>query len=308
MRDLETIESALRIAETGHLTFATLHTNSAASTINRIIDVFPAHQQPQIRAQLSMAGLMRQLGQPREAAALRLRALQLRARFLERFWDPERRILALALDGVGDPCLVRSSNMGHALWGQLVSPEQAEALADHLLSPEMFSGYGIRTLADVETAYNPLSYHNGSIWPHDNSIIMEGLRYYRLERHLERACGGLLDVLETSVDFRLPELFCGFRRREDAPPVPYEVACKPQAWAAGSVFLMLKAMLGMSMEVDQDYLVLQSPLLTSRIGELEIRGLQVRGTELDLVFRQTAAGARVEVVKRSGDLRVLTVK
>ena len=133
------------------------------------------------------------------------------------------------------------------------------------MSQQMFSGHGVRTLSSCEYSYNPLSYHNGSVWPHDNSIIMEGLRLYGQVSELERLALGLIEVLESSDDFRLPELYCGFRKRGSEPPIPYEVACKPQAWAAGSIFLMLKAMLGISLDLDQNYLVFNSPLLTPKL-------------------------------------------
>lgn len=260
------------------------------------------------RARMAMSQLARMLGERERADSLRLDALRLRARFLERFWDPERSIVYLALDGESKPCIVRSSNMGHCLWGQILPPEHAAAVANHLVSDAMFSGYGIRTLADTEKSYNPLSYHNGSVWPHDNSLIIEGFRYYGLNGPLIKAADAMLGVLEASEDFRLPELFCGFRRRGDTPPVPYEVACKPQAWAAGSVFLMLKSMLGLSKELDQNYLVFSSPVLPGEIEELEVKGLSGKDWSLDLRFRRTQTGTTVDVTRRHGAVKVLTVK
>ncbi|MEO5969690.1 MAG: hypothetical protein ABIQ95_07155 [Bdellovibrionia bacterium] len=126
--------------------------------------------------------------------------------------------------------------------------------------------------------------------------------------HLEKLALGLIGVLESSSDFRLPELFCGFRKRGVEPPIPYEVACKPQAWAAGSVFLMLKSMLGISMDIDQSFLVFNSPLLTPKINTLEIKNLQGRNGEIDLVVRRAQHGTVVEIIRKTGDLRVLTVK
>jgi glycogen debranching enzyme len=166
----------------------------------------------------------------------------------------------------------------------------------------------VRTLADTEAAYNPLSYHNGSVWPHDNSLILEGLRNYGQTARLERLALAQIALLEASPDFRLPELFCGFRRRGNEPPVPYEVACKPQAWAAGSVFLMLKSMLGLAMDPDLPHVVLRSPLLTPKINRLEVRGLRGRNWELDLGFRRASHGVAVEVLGRRGNVRVVTVK
>ena len=260
------------------------------------------------RARMGMSQLARLMGDAERADALRLEALRLRSLFIERFWDSDRSIIYLALDGASQPCAVRSSNMGHCLWGQILPPEMAAEVAKHLVSDSMFSGYGIRTLADTEAAYNPLSYHNGSVWPHDNSIIMEGFRNYGFNDGLLKMVNAMMGVLETSNDFRLPELFCGFRRRGNNPPVPYEVACKPQAWAAGSVFLMIKSMLGLTKELDQSYLVFNSPLLPSSISLLEVRGLAGKGWELDLRFRRSQNGTSVEVLRRQGSVRVLTVK
>ncbi len=260
------------------------------------------------RAKTAMADLAVLLGEQELGTKLRFEALQLRHQFIEKYWDGEKQIIYLALDGHGKPCVVRSSNMGHCLWSEILTPHQASEIAKHLLSGAMFSGYGIRTLADTEVVYNPLSYHNGSIWPHDNSLIMEGLRKYGLVSQLETVSLALLDVLETSEDFRLPELFCGFRRRGNAPPIPYEVACKPQAWAAGSIFLMLKSMLGMSMDAHQSYVVFNSPILTSRINRLEIKGLRGKDWEMDLIFRRSRAGVSVDVTRKTGNVRVLTVK
>lgn len=260
------------------------------------------------RARMGMSALARLLGENDLANRLRLAALQLRARFMQRFWDSARGSVHLALDGDSKACAVLTSNMGHCLWGNLLSPEHAEPVTAHLMSDAMFNGYGIRTLADTEVAYNPLSYHNGSVWPHDNSLIMEGFRNYGQNAALERLCLAMIEVLETSRDFRLPELFCGFRKRGNEPPVPYEVACKPQAWAAGSIFLMIKSMLGLSMELDQSHLVIHAPLLTPKMNELSIRGLRGRDWEIDLHFRRARHGTLVDIDRRHGDVRVLTVK
>jgi glycogen debranching enzyme len=260
------------------------------------------------RARIAMSGLARLLGKNDLAQRFRLEALQLKIRFMENYWDFAKQYIYLALDGQSKPCKVMSSNMGHCLWSEILDQDQARAVANHLMSEAMFSGYGIRTLADTEVAYNPMSYHNGSIWPHDNSMIMEGFRRYGFVRELEQLALAMIGVLESSDDFRLPELFCGFRRRGGGPPVPYEVACKPQAWAAGSIFLMIRAMLGIQMDVDQNHVVLNSPILTPRISRLEVCGLKGRDWELDLLFKRGTSGVTVDVTRKRGNVRVLTVK
>ncbi len=260
------------------------------------------------RARLGLSALAKLLGDDALAGELRLEALRLKARFLEDFWEPERGFVSLALDGERRPCRVLSSNMGHCLWAQMLPAEHARRVAAHLVSDSMFSGYGIRTLASSEVAYNPLSYHNGSVWPHDNSILLEGFRNYGFVPELEKLAGGLMSVLETSDDFRMPELYCGFRKRAHAPPVPYEVACKPQAWAAGSIFLMVKALLGMNLDFDQGTLVFNTPTLPAGIHSLELRGLKGRDWEVDLACRRSTGGTSIDVLRRSGPARVVVLR
>ncbi len=260
------------------------------------------------RARIGMSELAALQGQDALASRLKRQAQLLKARFDSRFWDHARQFVYLALDGRLEPCEVMSSNMGHCLWGGIVSPVQARFIARHLLSEPLFSGHGIRTLADTEVAYNPLSYHNGSIWPHDNSMVAEGLRTYGQEDALEKLALGLFGVLESSDDFRLPELFCGFRKRGREPPIPYQVACKPQAWAAGSIFLLLKSLLGLSMPLFQSHLTLRSPLLTPKVSSIVLRGLKIRDSELDLRFYRSAGSTFVKSERKKGSIRLLTVR
>jgi glycogen debranching enzyme len=260
------------------------------------------------RARLGMSELAALQGQDALALRLKRQAQLLKARFDAHFWDPARQYVYLALDGRLSPCEVMSSNMGHCLWGGIVSPMQARFIARHLLAEPLFSGHGVRTLSDSEKAYNPLSYHNGSIWPHDNSLIAEGLRNYGQEDALERLALGLFGVLESSDDFRLPELFCGFRKRGREPPIPYQVACKPQAWAAGSIFLLLKSLLGLSMPLFQTHLTLRSPLLTSKVSSIVLRGLKIRDSEMDLRFYRSAGSTYVKSERKKGSIRLLTVR
>jgi len=237
------------------------------------------------RARLGMSALAKVIGDTALSSRLRIESLRLKNHFIERFWDQKGEFIYLALDRDSKPCAVKSSNMGHCLWGQILNPKQAQAVGTHLLSDSMFSGYGIRTLSAREQAYNPLSYHNGSIWPHDNSLIMEGLRYYGMHAELELLAKSMIGVLESSDD-----------------------SCKPQAWAAGSAFLMLKSMLGISMEFDQNYLVFNSPMLTDQMNMLEIKGLRGRDWEMDLRIRRGKSGTTLDVLKKSGSVRVLIVK
>ena len=260
------------------------------------------------RAYMGCAELAVLRGEHAMAASLKTRAVHLRARFGDLFWDSEQESIVLALDEKRRPCRVQSSNMGHCLWGGIVNYPQAKRVSNLLLGPDLFMGYGIRTLSRKEVAYNPMSYHNGSVWPHDNSLILEGLRNYGLTTETETLAGALLDVLESVQDYRLPELFCGFKRRGFEPPVPYPVACKPQAWAAGSLFLLLKSMLGISIDLDQDHLILRTPILAGRLREIRISQLEIRGQKLDLHFHKSVDRVQVEIPRMDSGMRVLIVK
>ena len=253
------------------------------------------------RALLTMARLARGFGFDQDQAEVWEReAEQLRERFNKHFWDEDRGLIVLALDGEGQPCRVLASNQGHCLWTWLPDQGQAQRIAKSLLSDAMFSGYGIRTLATSETAYNPLSYHNGSVWPHDNSLIAEGLRYFDCNAELSTLAGGILGVVAVMGDSRLPELFCGFPKYANSAPVPYDVACKPQAWAAGTLFLMIKAMLGLGMSIGDSPLVFRSPLLPPSMKRLEIRKLPIRDYELDFIVRRGAITCTVEILRKTG--------
>lgn len=253
------------------------------------------------RALRGMARLARTMRRDLDEARLWAdEAAALRGRFDAKFWDEDRKMAVLALDGDGSPCRVLASNQGHCLWTRILDPGKAPFVAAHLMSPAMFTGFGIRTLAATEKAYNPLSYHNGSIWPHDNALIAEGLRLYDRLPELRELANGLVSVIEASDDLRIPELFCGFEKQDREGPVPYDVACKPQAWAAGSIFLVLKAMLGLSIDAETGSVVFKTPLLPKQVECLEMRGLVVRDEELDCVIRHGSVGGTVEILRHAG--------
>ncbi len=259
------------------------------------------------RARLGMAELARIRGATDQAVRWEGDAHQLRALFQKHFWDPESGSIHLALDAEKRPCRVLSSNMGHCLWTGILDPEQSRKVGAHLMGHSLFSGHGIRTLADTEAAYNPLSYHNGSVWPHDNSLILQGFRTTGQQEHLQTLAQAMISVLETSGDFRLPELYCGFRKRGNEPPVPYEVACKPQVWAAGSLFLLLRAILGIRKE-SPDQVVFDTPWLPESLSWLRVQGLRGPGWELDFRVRRTEGAATIEVERRSGPVQVISIR
>ena len=254
------------------------------------------------------ARLARALGDDQRAAMLDAHAELLRTQFERVFWDDELGTYALALDGMKRPCLVRASNAGHCLFAGIASPERARRVVDTLLAEASFSGWGVRTLDAREARYNPISYHNGSVWPHDNALVAAGMARYG-HKH---ACARVLSALyEASLHFdlrRMPELFCGFRPRPHEGPTHYPVACAPQAWAAGSVFLLLQACLGLDIDALAGRIVLDRPVLPPSLGRLTVRDLHVGNARVDLVLDNHADDVGVHLVRREGDVAVVIAK
>jgi len=198
-----------------------------------------------------------------------------------------------------------ASNAGHVLWCGIASPERARGVADRLLGPELFSGWGIRTLSSRMAGYNPIGYHLGSIWPHDNAIAAAGLWRYGFRNEAARVAGVMLEATQFFRDARLPELFCGFDRADSPYPVPYPVACSPQAWAAGSIFQLLAAMLGMQPDAANAELGMLAPTLPEWLPEVRIENLRVGDAVVDLLVRRNDGSTGVEVLRRTGDLSVV---
>jgi glycogen debranching enzyme len=202
------------------------------------------------------------------AADLRDRAARLKQRFNEQFWLPDRGYYAVALDRDKRPVDACASNMGHCLWFGLIDEDKAPLVVERLMSPEMFSGWGVRTLASDMRAYNPASYHNGSVWPHDNALIVAGLMRYGFVEEAQKIATALLEAAEFS-DGRLPELFCGFSRDQFARPVPYPTACSPQAWAATTPILLVTSLMRYDAHISQGGLWLD-PALPDSFGDVHI--------------------------------------
>jgi glycogen debranching enzyme len=214
------------------------------------------------------------------AAELTGRAAQLKKQFNEQFWIPERGYYAVALDGKKQQVDACASNMGHCLWLGLMDEDKAPQVAERLMSPEMFSGWGVRTLASDMGAYNPASYHNGSVWPHDNAIIQAGLVRYGFTAEAQRISDALLDAAEYSGG-RLPELFCGFSRDEFAEPVPYPTACSPQAWAATAPILLVTSLMRYDAHVSRGGLWMD-PVLPASYGDLHITNAPMAGGRITI--------------------------
>jgi len=218
------------------------------------------------------------------------RAGELRAAIEKLFWMPDLAYYGLALDGDGRLCAVRTSNAGHLLYMGVPPPERAAAVAQQLMSPAFFTGWGVRTVARGESRFNPISYHNGSVWPHDSAICASGMARQGVRGAATRLLRGAFEAA-VHFDMRMPELFCGFARTQGAPPVAYPVACLPQAWAAGSAFMLLQSCLGVDVDGVSRTIHVQRPELPPGIQDVVIHDLVVGDQRVDLVFRAT--GTRV---------------
>jgi glycogen debranching enzyme len=256
----------------------------------------------------SAAFLAELLGHADLARECRERAERLRVAFDAQYWCGELGTFAMALDGSGKPCRVRSSNAGHCLWSGIVHDERVPALARTLMSSTGFSGWGIRTVAEGEARYNPLAYHNGSVWPHDTSLIAMGLARYGEKQAALQLLSGLFDAARKFELFRLPEVFCGLPRTRGGTPTPYPVACAPQAWASASVFLLVQAVLGVSIDARQGLVQLDRPMLPAEVDHLEVRRLGCGNGSVDLVFNRYDRDVGVEITRRTGDVRVVIIK
>jgi glycogen debranching enzyme len=259
------------------------------------------------QARLEAAAMARALGDHDGAQRLERQAAELRRRFNETFWIDELGMYALALDGEKRPCRVRTSNAGHCLYSGIADRERAQIICGQLMGRDMFSGWGGRTLARGEARYNPMSYHNGSIWPHDNAIIAAGLSQYGFQDETLRLFEAWLDAAIHLELHRLPELFCGFRRRQGKGPTAYPVACNPQAWASGAVFMLLGACLGLSVDGQAKRVYVNRPRLPRSVGEVRMQGLRAGDGSIDVTFRRerTDVGVIVRRKRRGVDVVVL---
>ena len=259
-------------------------------------------------AKKSAALLAAVLGDARRAEELEKQAKALKERFQEMFWCEELSTYALALDRDKSMCRVRTSNAGHCLFTGIATPDRAKRVAAELFAEGSFSGWGIRTLNSSEVRYNPMSYHNGSIWPHDSAIIAQGLSTFGFKDLAVKVLEGLFS-LSLMVDLhRLPELFCGFPRRADQGPTLYPVACSPQSWSAAAVFMLLQASLGMTLDAPHRRLQFEYPALPAFLGELRLRNLRVGSSSVDLTLRRYPENVGINVDRRSGPLEIVVIK
>jgi glycogen debranching enzyme len=249
----------------------------------------------------------RRLGMAARGDALDAQAGKLAGQFEAAFWCEDIGTYAIALDGQKCPCRVRTSNAGQVLFSGIAAPEHAEVVMRDLMSPSFFSGWGIRTVARDQPRYNPMSYHNGSVWPHDNSLIAAGFARYGHKDAIDRLFKGLFDAA-TYMDLRrLPELYCGFQRGRERGPTLYPVACSPQAWAAGTPLLLLQSSLGLEFNRDNNEILLRKPQLPSFLDEVSLHNLRLGQSVVDLMLRRHGNDVSLQVLRNEGQIRVAAV-
>jgi glycogen debranching enzyme len=237
------------------------------------------------------------------------RASALQRRFEEAFWCAELGTYAVALDGDKRPCRIKSSNPGHCLFAGIVeSPDRARRVASSLLADESFAGWGIRTVASGQARYNPMSYHNGSIWPHDNAIAAAGLARYGFTNEAAQVLSAMFDLSGAVELHRLPELVCGFHRRAEERPTLYPVACAPQAWAGGAVYLLLQACLGLEITADPARVVFRRAVLPESLESLELLNLNVGNGSVDILLDRHPHDVGVKVLRRDPGIEIVSIK
>lgn len=256
-------------------------------------------------AKLGISEIAAAMGRKDLADHLSNEAAELQERFEDVFWCESIGNYALALDESKKPCEVRASNGGHCLYSGIAAPRHAEAITRQLISEPFFSGWGTRTIAEGEARYNPMSYHNGSVWPHDNALIAAGFARYRFTEFAARLMSGIFDSSRWFELNRLPELFCGFGRRAGKGPTSYPVACSPQAWSAGAAFLLLQSSIGLSIDAIRKRIQLTHPVLPQYLDQLKIRSLEVGDASVDLVLFRSVNGVTVAIERKNGDIEVI---
>jgi glycogen debranching enzyme len=252
------------------------------------------------------ADLAAVLGHAEQAARLHARADHLRQTFLDAFWCDDLGTYALALDGRKQPCRVVSSNAAQCLMSGIATQAHAERVAETAMGGEMFSGWGLRTVRNGEVRYNPMAYHNGSIWPHDTALAALGFARYGLKDAVVRLSEGLFEAAQGFDLCRLPELFCGFTRHHGEPPTRYPTACSPQAWASASAFLLIQALLGIEIDADRRLVTLRQPRLLPALEWLRLNMLTIGEADLDLLCERRGDDVGVSVTRRAGTVRLVT--
>jgi len=254
-------------------------------------------------AQLAFA-----LGDTEQAERLLKQADKLRTQFERRFWCNDLSSYALALDGSKQPCRVKTSNAGHCLWTGIADYKHGMRTAKTLVGVDMFNGWGVRTVAASEVRYNPMAYHNGSVWPHDNALIAAGMASYGFKQGALKILSGLFDASQFLELHRLPELFCGFSRRSGEGPTLYPVACSPQTWSSVAVFLLLQSCLGLRIDAPHACLTFSQPVLPPFLEHIEIRNLRIGDATVDLSLAGHAKDVGINILRREGRVEIVVTK
>jgi glycogen debranching enzyme len=258
-------------------------------------------------AKYRMASLMRSFGDTRTADKLKREAAEMAKRFEKAFWMPKFGFYAMALDREKRQTQVISSNPGHLLFTRMLPLERAKAVTQRFMREDMYSGWGWRTMSRDERVFNPLSYHRGSVWPHDNSIVAHGMALYEFREPANQVFASLFEAALNFRNYRLPELFCGIQRREQDDPVQYPVSCSPQAWASGAVFLFLLSMLGIRPSAPRKELNIVNPMLPPFLDQLSIRNLRIGGSRVGLDFTRRGDRTFCNVVDIDGEKLLVNV-
>lgn len=258
-------------------------------------------------AKYRMASLLRSFGDIKTADKLKKEAAEMAKRFEKAYWMPSRNFYAMALDAEKRQCQVISSNPGHLLFTRMLAQERARTVTQQFMKQGMFNGWGWRTISQEERVFNPLSYHRGSVWPHDNSIVAHGMALYEFREPANKVFTALFQAALNFRDYRLPELFCGIERREYDEPVHYPVSCSPQAWASGAIFLMLMSVLGIRPSAPRKELNIVDPALPEFLDGLNIRNLRVGNSRVGLDFTRRGERTFCNVVDIEGDKLLVNV-
>lgn len=248
------------------------------------------------------------LGHTDQASRLLKEAARLRAQFERSFWCNDLSSYALALDGSKQPCRVKTSNAGHCLWTGIADYKHGMRTAKTLVGGDMFNGWGVRTVAASEDRYNPMAYHNGSVWPHDNALIAAGMASYGFKQGALKILSGLFEASQFLELHRLPELFCGFSRRSGEGPTLYPVACSPQTWSSVAVFLLLQSCLGLRIDAPHGCLTFSQPVLPPFLKHIEIKNLRIGDATVDLSLQGHAKDVGINILRREGRVEIVVTK
>jgi glycogen debranching enzyme len=259
-------------------------------------------------AKRRLASLFGELGDVERSQRLQSEAQELKRRFNEAFWLEDEQFVAMALDGAKRPVATVTSSAGHCLWSRIVDDEHVPAVVRRLLAPDMFSGWGVRTMSKLATAYNPVSFYNGSVWPFDNAFIARGLKKLGYAQEANRIASGLFDAAVAHEYSRLPELFCGFSRQATSKPVSFPMSCTPDAAASGAMILVLQAMLGLYAAAEENILYVHNPVLPKWLGEVSVGNLHLGRSKVSLRFRREGSQTTFSVLDKQGPARIVVVE